>query len=239
MESGSGSSKGVIQSVQRAFTLLERLAAQPDGLRLSELADGSGLNRSTAHNLLASLEALGYVEQPARGGIYRLTERLEGLNRPRIETEQMLRARARPLLAEIAGHTGETAYLAFAAGDQYLCADAIESSLPLHLTVSVGEREKLVGTAIGHALIADDDALADRLAASDPLGWREHAAEVTQARERGFALDEDAFHPGVSCVAVAFGRGAAIGVAGPSARLPHERLVEIAGHLRALIQTGG
>ncbi|WP_422678047.1 helix-turn-helix domain-containing protein [Blastococcus brunescens] len=37
------------------------------GARLSELADAAGLNRSTAHNLLASLEELGYITQDRKG----------------------------------------------------------------------------------------------------------------------------------------------------------------------------
>ncbi|MFT4124175.1 MAG: IclR family transcriptional regulator [Microbacteriaceae bacterium] len=231
MESIAEGSGRIIQSVQRAFGLVEQLAAAPEGLRLSELADGAGLNRSTAHNLLASLETLGYVEQPNRGAPYRLTGRLEGLVRPRVEAEQLLRGRVRPLLEALSEQTGETAYLAFAAGEEYLCADAVQSPEPLHLTVNAGEREPLLGTAIGHALLAEDETLSARLAAADPSGWARRAEEVARARRRGFAVDENSFHPGVSCVAVALGHGAAIGVAGPASRLPHSRLLDIARQL--------
>ncbi|MER6170380.1 IclR family transcriptional regulator [Streptosporangium sp. NPDC001681] len=231
MEPGVESGR-VIQSVQRAFELVEQLSSAPGGLRLSELADAAGLNRSTAHNLLASLEALGYVEQPGRGAPYRLTRKLESLVRPRVEAEQALRARVRPVLEAIARQTGETTYLAFAAGTDYLCADAVLSTEPLHLTVTAGEREPLLGTAIGHALLADDAALAARIESNDPAAWTRHAESVRDAHARGFAIDLDAFHPGVSCVAVPLGRGAALGVAGPSSRLSEARLVDIAQHVR-------
>ncbi|GGM62217.1 IclR family transcriptional regulator [Microbacterium saperdae] len=218
----------VIQSVQRAFGLVERLAAAPEGLRLSELADGADLNRSTAHNLLASLDAIGWVEQPSKGGPYRLTGRMGQLMWRRIEAEEVLRARVHPILESLSAQTGETAYLAFASGEQYLCADAVESSEPLHLTVKIGEREPLLGTAIGHALLAADAALAERMASADSTGWAESAPAVADAAAQGFAVDEDAFHPGVSCVAVVVGFGAAIGVAGPSSRLSGPRLADIA-----------
>ncbi|WP_146211090.1 IclR family transcriptional regulator [Quadrisphaera granulorum] len=222
----------MIQSVQRAFALIERLAAAPDGLRLSDLADGLGLNRSTAHNLLGTLEVLGYVEQRHRGAPYRLTGKLDQLLPPRVETELALRARARPVLEEVATRTGETVYLAFAAGDHYLCSDAVQSTEPLHLTVTPGEREPLLGTAIGHALLAGNDRLAERLAEADPKGWSHHAQRVSEAREQGFAVDEEGFHPGVSCVAVSLPGGAAMGVAGPASRLDHSRLLAFAAVLR-------
>lgn len=236
MESRSESGR-VIQSVQRAFALVEHLAAAPEGLRLSDLADGVGLNRSTAHNLLASLETLSYVEQPNRGGPYRLTGKLEALLRPRVEAEQMLRTRVRPLLEALSTQTGETAYLAFAAGSEYLCADAVQSSEPLRLTVTTGEREPLLGTAIGHALLAADPALAERIADTDPAAWAAHAAAVSDAAVRGYALDENSFHPGVSCIAIAIGPGAAIGVAGPASRLPRPRLADIARQMIAQSQS--
>jgi hypothetical protein len=66
MESETSSGR-VLQSVQRAFDLLERIATHPEGARLSELADGAGLNRSTAHNLLASLE--GPFAAPGQDGM--------------------------------------------------------------------------------------------------------------------------------------------------------------------------
>jgi len=222
----------VIQSVQRAFDLLERVAARPDGARLSELADGAGLNRSTAHNLLASLEALGYIDQRGKGSPYRLTGKLRRLLGPRAGAEQRLRVRMRPLLEEISQSTGETSYLAFAAGDQYLCADAVQSARPLHLTVSPGEREPLLGTAIGHALLAGEPELAESLRGRHHEEYEKRRARIEAAGQDGFALDEDAYHAGVSCVAVAIGNAAAIGVAGPTSRLPRDRLVEIAQWVR-------
>ncbi|SJN19033.1 Transcriptional regulator, IclR family [Mycetocola reblochoni REB411] len=224
--------------MQRAFGLLELLAAVPEGARLSELADDAGLNRSTTHNLLASLETLGYVEQSNRGAPYRLTNRLERLVRPKVETEQLLRQRVRPVLEALGTDTGETVYLAFATGDHYVCADAVQSPEPLHLTVNVGEREPLLGTAIGHALIASDEVRARELAHGHPSDWSQHADAIDDARSAGFALDEGAFHPGVSCVAMSIGGDAAIGVAGPSSRLARTRLREIgdlmARHIRVL-----
>jgi IclR family transcriptional regulator, acetate operon repressor len=221
----------VIQSVQRAFDLLERIAGHAEGARLSELADGAGLNRSTAHNLLASLEELGYITQDKKGAAYRLTGKLNRLLRLDAEAEHALRARLRPVLTSVSEASGESTFLALVTGTDYLCVDAVQSNKPLHLAVQPGERKPLIGEALGHALLAADLDLAGTVRAEDPQRWQRHAQEIADAR-LGFALDLDSQQAGISCVAVAVTPRAAIAVAGPTHRLPKPRLVTIGQHIR-------
>jgi IclR family transcriptional regulator, acetate operon repressor len=227
MESASSPGR-IIQSVQRAFDLLERICRQPEGARLSELADGTGLNRSTAHNLLASLEELGYITQNKKGAPYRLTGKLTQLLRPDAEAEHALRARIRPVLQAVSAESGESAFLGLVSGSDYLCVDAVQSDKPLHLAVKLGERAPLIGQALGHALLAVDTDLAQSVRAHDPAGWNIHAHEIDDAQRRGFALDLDSQNAGISCVAVAVTPRAAIAIAGPTIRLPEARLIAIA-----------
>ncbi|REF73264.1 IclR family transcriptional regulator [Paracoccus versutus] len=231
MEQMSSSGR-VIQSVQRAFDLLERIASQPDGARLSELADGAGLNRSTAHNLLASLEELGYITQGKKGAAYRLTGKLNRLLRPDAEEEHALRARIQPVLATVSAESGESTFLALVTGHDYLCVDAVQSDKPLHLAVKPGERKPLIGEALGHALLASDPDLAKAVRANDPERWERHGEEIADAERKGYALDLDSQRAGISCVAVAITPRAAIAVAGPTNRLPKSRLVTIAEQIR-------
>ncbi|MDR6475785.1 IclR family acetate operon transcriptional repressor [Burkholderia sp. OAS925] len=231
MESTTSSGR-IIQSVQRAFDLLECIAKQPEGVRLSELADGIGLNRSTAHNLLASLEGLGYIMQDRKGAAYRLTGKLNGLLRPDAEAEHALRARIRPVLQAVSAASGESAFLGLVSGSDYLCVDAVQSDKPLHLAVKPGERTALLGQALGHALLAADADLAHFIRGHDPAGWKHHAKEIDDAQRRGFALDLDSENAGISCVALAVTPRAAIAIAGPTNRLPELRLIEIAQQIR-------
>jgi len=226
------SSGRIIQSVQRAFDLLEGIATQPEGARLSELADGLGLNRSTAHNLLASLEELGYITQDKKGAAYRLTGKLNRLLRPDAEQEHALRARILPVLKTVSAASGESTFLALVSGSEYLCVDAVQSDQPLHLAVRPGERKSLIGDALGHAVLAVDTDLARSVRAEDPDRWERHAQEIIEAERKGFALDLDSQNAGISCVAVAITPRAAIAVAGPTNRLPKSRLVAIADQIR-------
>jgi DNA-binding IclR family transcriptional regulator len=231
MESNSSSGR-IIQSVQRAFDLLEHIARQPEGARLSELADGTGLNRSTAHNLLASLEELGYITQTKKGAAYRLTGKLTQLLRPDAEAEHALRARLRPVLQAVSTESGESAFLGLVSGNDYLCVDAVQSDKPLRLAVKLGERSPLIGQALGHALLAADTDLAQSVRAHDPDRWQRHAHEIDDAQRRGFALDLDSENAGISCVAIAVTPRAAIAIAGPTNRLPESRLIAIAQQIR-------
>lgn len=53
----------LIQSIERAVGLLEIIAQQGGGARLRDLAVISGLGKTTAHNILQTLEQLGYVHR--------------------------------------------------------------------------------------------------------------------------------------------------------------------------------
>jgi len=228
----TSSSPRIIQSVQRVFELLERIAQKPDGARLSELADGAGLNRSTAHNLLASLETLGYITQDKKGAAYRLSGKLNRLVRLDAEAEQALRVRIRPVLEILRTTSGESVFLAMVSGSEYVCVDAVQSDKPLHLAVMPGERKPLIGEALGHAILAVDADLSQSLRNDHPALWERHAQGITDAQRQGFALDLDNQNVGISCVAVAITPRAAVAIAGPTSRLSKSRLITIAQQMR-------
>src|ERR1700722_1278437 len=53
---------GGVQSVDRALSIIETLAEDDEGYRLSDLAVRTGLSTSTAHRLLATLEKRRFVQ---------------------------------------------------------------------------------------------------------------------------------------------------------------------------------
>jgi len=60
-----------VAALDRAFTLVEALLAQGEPMSLAELAQATGLYKSTILRLLASLERFGYAER-SRQGRYRV-----------------------------------------------------------------------------------------------------------------------------------------------------------------------
>src|ERR1700716_493967 len=53
---------GAVQSVDRALVIIETLAEDDEGYRLSDLAVRTGLSTSTVHRLLATLEKRRFVQ---------------------------------------------------------------------------------------------------------------------------------------------------------------------------------
>ncbi|GAA1982634.1 IclR family transcriptional regulator [Nocardiopsis rhodophaea] len=227
---------GRVQSVARAFALLEAVGRTPEGIRLSDAAAEVGLSPSTAHNLMATLESLGYVAQPASGGAYVLTARLGEVARSGTAGDEGLRDRYRPVIEKLAAESRETCYLAVPGVYDYLYLDGIDSPHPFKLTAPVGGRDLMLGSAIGHVLLAFRPEAAGRVAARDPEGWDRWRSKVELARKQGYALDLEEAVSGLCCLAVPVREGesvpAAIGIAGPTSRLSEERMHELAGLVR-------
>ena len=57
---------GSIQALDRGLALLS-IVAQADGLSLTSIAQRAGIAPSTAHRILATLKAAGFVQCDARG----------------------------------------------------------------------------------------------------------------------------------------------------------------------------
>jgi DNA-binding IclR family transcriptional regulator len=76
-------SRGVVQSVVRASTLLRVLAGQRGYMPLGAIAAAAGLPKSTTHGLLQTLVSERFVEHDAERGRYRLSADLTLVDRRR------------------------------------------------------------------------------------------------------------------------------------------------------------
>ncbi|WP_342659075.1 IclR family transcriptional regulator (plasmid) [Sphingomonas sp. NY01] len=222
----------LIQSIERAVALLEIIARHGGAARLGEVAAEAGIGKTTAHNILKTLEALGYVGRRSGDASYHLGGGI--LNLARIAGDDgNLRRRLRPTLERIAVATGETVYLAVPSGDETYYLDCVESGAVLRTTSQTGMRERLEGSAIGLVFLAFLPGLGRRLLAAraEALGPA-IVDEIAAVATRGYALDLEGYMPGLHCIAVPFReRGevrAALGLSGPAVRLPRARLDEIA-----------
>jgi DNA-binding IclR family transcriptional regulator len=64
-----------IQVLERAFSLLDTLAAHQEPVSLKQISEQTGLHPSTAHRILNDLTIGRYVDRP-QAGAYRLGMRL-------------------------------------------------------------------------------------------------------------------------------------------------------------------
>ncbi|OXM65749.1 IclR family transcriptional regulator [Amycolatopsis thermalba] len=237
---------GGVQSLRRAFELLERLADTGGEASLSELAATSGLPMPTIHRLIRTLVQLGYVRQNTNRK-YALGARLIRLGE---HASMQFGTWARPLLAELVEATGETANLAVLERDEVVYVSQVPSKHSMRMFTEVGRRVLPHGTGVGKAILSqlppeDVRALLDR---TGMPAYTEHTftdpdellAHLTQVAAQGYAVDESEQELGVRCVAVPLTgtpAPAAVSVSGPSGRLTREAVARIAPLVQATAAT--
>jgi IclR family transcriptional regulator, acetate operon repressor len=219
---------GSVQSIERAFVLLEAMADHGGMMGLSELAAESGLPLPTIHRLVRTLVDLGYLRQePSRR--YVLAPKLIRLGE---SSSRMLAVWARPHLERLVDELGESANLAMLDGDQIVYVAQAQSRHSMRMFTEVGRRVLPHCTAVGKAVMANlpPNEVHDILRRTgmpkhtentidDP---DEFAQQLQVAAKKGYATDEGEQEVGVRCVAVAVPDAPsrlAISISGPTARM--------------------
>lgn len=220
----------LIQSVERAMSLLEAIASAGGEARLVDLAAQLGLNKSTLHGLLNTLSAMGYVSR--RDTRYALGLRLREIAQPLADADAALRCAFSTALQAMAEHSGETCYLAVPCGTrEYLYIDALEGSGSLCVPSPRGRREGLTTSAIGKIFLAYYPELVRSLRRAGLIS-SVLEKELKTIQAQGYALDLEEAEPGLNCLALPLrqqGRVvAAIGAAGPSWKLRESVLRRLA-----------
>ena len=145
--------KGGVQSVERAFGLLECIANSSGSATLSHIAADVNLPLPTIHRLLSTLLGLGVVRQlPGRG--YALGP---GLVRLGNLAGAQLGAIARPYLRTLVEELGESANVATLDGDMVVYVDQVASERQMRMFTEVGRRTHMHDTGVGKAILAELD----------------------------------------------------------------------------------
>lgn len=239
------SARSGAQSVERAIAVLRAIeAGGAEGMRISHVADQTGLGVSTAHRLARALCDAGLVQQHPVTERYQLGPALVILGQ---RAEHVLGYdRLRPLLDDLVGATGESANLGILNGAEVLVVLGIASPQPLRYDQEAGSRVPAHTSAMGKALLAYAPDPAAAVAAlgtlashtdrtiTDPDVLLGHLAEV---RARGWAVNDGERDPGVRAVGAPVlapdGRAvAAVALQGPTVRLTDERLPALAERVR-------
>jgi len=224
-------SAGGVQSIERAFTILEALAGNGGVMGLSALAAESKLPLPTIHRLARTLVDLGYLRQePSRQ--YALGPRILLLAE---SSSTMLSVVARPHLTRLVDELGETANLASLDGDQIVYISQVPSRHSMRMFTEVGRRVLPHCTAVGKAIMAGmpPAEVRDLLQRTGMPRHTEHtitdpdafAEQLRWSEDHGYAIDDGEQELGVRCVAVAVpGVRAhlALSVSGPAGRMSPE-----------------
>jgi IclR family transcriptional regulator, acetate operon repressor len=239
----AATASGGVQSIERAFDLLEMLADAGGALGLSELAAASGLPLPTVHRLMRTLVNRGYVRQEASRR-YALGSRLIRLGET---SSRMLGTWLRPFLAQLVRLTGETANLAMLDGDEVVYIAQVPSPHQMRMFTEPGRRVRTHCTAVGKALLAqlppaEARAMLERdgmprftpATITDPDLLLAHLEVI---RKQGHAIDEGEQEVGVRCFAVAVPdapAALAISTSGPQTRMTDDAAERIVPALKRI-----
>jgi DNA-binding IclR family transcriptional regulator len=195
-------------------------------LSLDEISVSLGLAKSTAHRLLKTLEEAGYVQASSRYGSYRLGMQSVLLGSGALASLG-LRDEVNRTLNQICELTGETVGMSVLHQDVAVVVARANGSHALRYHHDVGSRLPAFCTSAGKVLLADLDHskiehLRSRVRPRQP--GDAIAAELRNVRERGYAVDNEEFLPGLRCISVPVRDTAgatrySLGISAPAARL--------------------
>lgn len=198
-----------IQSIDRAFDILELLSKEPRGITVTDLGKRLDLHKSTVHRFLSSLRDRGYVEKDTLSGNYKL-----GLGFVELASLYLngleLKTEASPLLHQLTQATGQTSFLAIKDGRDVVYIDKAETFDSLRRYTIIGKRLPLHASSLGKAMLSGcSDEEIERLYPSrqlEPLTKKTITtsdalmAEIRQIRDRGWATDDEENELGTHCV---------------------------------------
>ena len=230
--------RGGVQSIERAFVILEEVARNRDGIGLSELSKRVGLHNSTTFHLVKTMVSLGYIRQIRDSKRYRIGRPLFALASSALDEIEMV-SLATPVLEDLSRESGESSHFAVRMGDSAVVIARTSGPSAFQLAERVGVIRPAYCTALGKVMLAAlrPEQLETYLARAeltpyspksiiDPEALRRDLAEV---REQGVAFDDGEFNAEVRCVAVPVRDFTsqvmgAIGISGPVWRMSIQAL---------------
>jgi IclR family KDG regulon transcriptional repressor len=238
---------GGVQSLGRAFGIMEEIARNRDGINLAELSKRVGLHNSTTFHLVKTLVTLGYVRQLKDSKRYRIGRPLFALAASALDEVEMT-SLATPVLEELSHETGEAAHFSVRMDDAVVVLARTSGPGAFQLTDRVGIVRPAHCTALGKMMLASlaPDQLERFAARAEFKAYTRNSItsteqlrrEIAEIRRTGVAIDDGEFDRELRCVALAVRDFSgqvigAIGISGPVWRLSIEVLQKLARVVRA------
>lgn len=234
----AGRVRGGVQSLGRAFAILEEIARNRHGIGLAELSKRVGLHNSTTFHLVRTLVSLGYVRQMKDSKRYRVGRPLFALAASALDELEMT-SLATPVLEDLSRETGESAHFSVRMGDAVVVLARTSGPGAFQLTDRVGVVRPAHCTALGKIMLAalSEEQFERFLRSAELKAYSDKSIttpealrrEIAEVRRAGLAIDDGEFDAELRCVALPVRDFSgqvigAIGISGPVWRLSIEAL---------------
>jgi len=232
-----------VNSISRAASILRCIA---DGTgRITQIASKTNLSNSTAHRLIKTLQAEGFVEQDPLTLKYTLGHLLVSLTLNPMITHASLVSCAQSEMEQLRHVSGETVGLVIRLGLQRLQIEELPSERVLKYSVGKGFVEPIYLAAASKVLLAEIP-FEDRekllkviekkgLLRKSNFKKADLLKEVSLAKKKGYATSFGEIVPGASSIAVAV-KGYVVPVAicifGPMERFDLKKMEKVLPDLR-------
>lgn len=200
-----------VKSAERALGLIE-FVSEHESVSFGEILTELSIPRSSAHGLLQTLTATGWVSHDPRTRQYSLGLRAWQIGQNFRGNTDLLGI-VRPIMDRLAASAGETVQLAQLDGVNNVYIAISQPARTMRLASSVGTQLPAHATGIGKALLSLllPEEAERRLRAAAPLAHLtentvsdvdELLALLDRVRDEGFAVDDEEYISGCRCVAV-------------------------------------
>jgi IclR family KDG regulon transcriptional repressor len=233
-----------VQSLDRAFDILELLSREQHGLNLTEIGNRLDLHKSTVYRLLQALKQRGYIEKSVQGS-YRLGMEFIELSSLYLNNLE-LKTEAQPILRELSSLSGNTAFLATLQEGEVVYIDKMETFNSLRKYSIIGQRAPLYCTALGKSMLTGmtEEQIRSLYRDRELKVFTERTIrsvddlveEIEKTRRRGWSLDDEEYEKGLRCIGAPIRDYrneviAAVSTSGYISVITRERVEEIAAYV--------
>jgi IclR family acetate operon transcriptional repressor len=237
---GGQSLSGSVQALERGLNLLA-IIAEADGLSLTSIAQRAGIAPSTAHRILTTLKASGFVQSDDAHTGYLIGVQAFRVGSAFLRNRKLVDV-GRSTLRHLMSQSDETANLAIEVDGSVVFISQMESHRAIRAFHRPGARGPMHASSLGKAMLAtlSDDGVSQklhrlgmpRLTARTIVDPDALLADLALVRKRGWAIDDEEQSDGLRCVGSAIYNEhgeviGAISVSGPTVRITDERLGEL------------
>ena len=236
----------MIQSVERAFSIIEILSDDPLPQPLSTISAKSELAPATTHRFLDTLCQLGYVKNDSNGR-YLLTLKLFNIAGGAIKQNSLVSI-AQGYLTQLSEKVHETVHLMLRDGNEVVYVfKSVQVIGAIQMASHIGTRFPMYCTAGGKAILSTlpasevlsvfNSSNVRRLTEKTITSPEELLRQMDEVRKNGYALDHEENEDGIICIGMPLGIDPtsvryAFSVSSLATRFTPDRIAEVVVEMR-------